>query len=184
MEDVFLHILESWLIPGKTLSVNSASITLTHLGLCSRFSLWYLEERFLLSHRDMYLSLDQSRKYMDPKAILKGNLCGSVKIRWHVSQHTSVWLNFRFRADSALAELQVGVDPHDSIEALEQLWKKLHQFSKAYEIRTSAGVSQHRSVAVNRITVVHISWRAPHCIFFFSIIGFSTLAQLFKQMHA
>lgn len=105
---------------------------------------------------------------MNPTAVLKGNLCGSVKIRWRMSQYLSVWLDFRFKANSAPTDLLVGVDPPESIETLEQQWKKLHQFSKAYEIRSSSGVTQQRSIAVNRITVVHISWRAAHCIFFFN----------------
>lgn len=35
--------------------------------------------------------------------------------------------------------------------------EKVASFFKAYEIRSSAGVGQQRSIAVNRITVVHIS---------------------------
>lgn len=147
----------------------SASIMLTYLGLWSRTGSHFdiLNKVFCFLKETGYVPLNCRRKYMNPTAILEGNLHGSVKIRWDMSiQYPSVWLDFRFKANSTPADLLDGIDPHESIKTLEPLWKMLHQFSKAFEIRSSAGVSQQRSVAVNRITVVHISWRGPHCIFF------------------
>lgn len=68
-------------------------------------------EGFCFLKETGYVPLDYRRKYMNPTAILEGNVHGSLKIRWHMSQYPPVWLDFRFKADSTPAGLLDGVDP-------------------------------------------------------------------------